>query len=94
LLGSSVLVAAAFISLAKRRIAARVALAGVLAIWSFYFPVIAGAVRAKLTDQRLTLRVVKWVPFRGPLISSDTAGESLPEPGLSETELDFPKKLA
>jgi hypothetical protein len=88
LLGSATLVVAAFVSLIKWRIAARIALAAVLAIWSLYLPAINGAVRMKLTDQRLTLRVVRWVPSPQPLTVSDSTGETRPEVRLTGPEIE------
>jgi hypothetical protein len=88
LLGSTVLAVSAFISLINRRAAARIALFGVLAIWSFYLPAIAGVVRMKLSDQRLTLHVVKWTPSPQPLTVSDPVGETRPEARLSEAEIE------
>ncbi len=80
------LAVAAFVSLVRRRKAARIALAGVLAIWSFYLPAIAGAVRIKLTEQSLTLRVVRWVPAPHRLLTADGSEGSLPAPRLTDPE--------
>lgn len=92
LLGSATLLVAAFTSLFERRIAARIALVGVLAIWSLYLPAITGAVRTKLSDQRLTLHVVRWVPSPQPLTVSDSAGETRPETRLTRAEIEHLKE--
>lgn len=92
MLGSLALVVSAFIRLAERRIAARIALVGVLAIWSFYLPAIAGVARTKFSDQRLALHVVKWVPSSQPLGVSDLMDESRPYARLSAADIEQVKK--
>lgn len=91
LFGSLLLVLAAFITFVNRRHAARCAFAGVIAVWSFYLPQIYGVVRMKLTDQRLTLRVLKWAPSARPLTTSDGAGPNSPLPSLTRVEFDLLK---
>ena len=88
LLGSVALVVSAFISLTERRIAARIALISVLAVWSFYFPAISGVARMKLTDQRLALHVVKWLPSSQPLEVTDPIGKSRPNARLSAADIE------
>jgi hypothetical protein len=72
LLGSLILVISAFLGLSSRRLAARLALVGALGVWSFYLPAIVVAVRIRLTDQRLSLRVVQWTASASPLAISDS----------------------
>ena len=67
LFGSLILVLSALISLANRRSAARLALLGVFAIWSFYLPTIVGVVKSPLSDQELGLSVLLWTPSASPL---------------------------
>jgi hypothetical protein len=54
LLGSLVLAASAAIG--ARRVAARMALVGAMAVWSFYLPSIVGVARIRLSDRSLTFR--------------------------------------
>jgi hypothetical protein len=68
LFGSLILVVSAFVNLSNRRGAARLALVGVSAIWSFYLPGIVGIVRIRLTDQELGLSVLLWEPAVAPLV--------------------------
>ena len=58
-------------SVKHRRVAARMAVVSVTAIWSFYLPVVASVVHARLTDQRLTVQVVRWKPSQQGLTVSD-----------------------
>jgi hypothetical protein len=67
LFGSVCLIVAAFTERPHRRLAARIALIGLAAIWSFYIPAINGIVRIRLTDQRLLVRVLMWAPSTSPL---------------------------
>lgn len=67
LFGSLILVVSAFISLADRRSAARLALLGVVAIWSFYLPTTVGVLKSRLSDQELGLTVLLWTPSASPL---------------------------
>lgn len=71
LLGSCLLVLAAFVSVNHRRIAARIAVVAVAAIWCCYLPAVASVVHARLTDQRLTVQVVRWKPSQQALTVSD-----------------------
>jgi hypothetical protein len=84
LLGSLVLVLSAYVSLVQARKAARLALAGAIAIWSFYLPAIVGLTTTKLTDQRLTVRIVKWTPSTDPLVIFDSLDKIL---GISDARL-------
>ena len=52
LLGSLALLLAAYVSLFKPNLAARIALLACIAIWSFYAPALANAVRTKFHEQR------------------------------------------
>jgi hypothetical protein len=65
LLGSLVLAASAAIG--ARRVAARMALVGAMAVWSFYLPSIVGVARIRLSDQELNLSVLLWTPSDSPL---------------------------
>ena len=60
-----------FVSLSRRRVAARIAVVAVAAIWCFYFPAVAFVIHARLTDQRLTVQVVRWKPSQQALTVSD-----------------------
>jgi hypothetical protein len=71
LLGSCLLALAGLVSLSHRRVAARIAVVAVAAIWSFYFPAVASVVHARLTDQRITVQVVRWKPSQETLSISD-----------------------
>src|ERR1039458_6005967 len=66
LLGSVLLLAAAGSS--RPRFAARLAVVGSVAVWSFYLPAILGLVRSRLTDQELRLTVLLWSRTPSPLI--------------------------
>jgi len=48
--------------------AARLALGGTVAIWSFYLPAVLAVVGAWLGDQELTLTVLLWAPSGSPLV--------------------------
>lgn len=65
LLGSLVLAASAAIG--ARRVAARMALVGAMAVWSFYLPAIVGVARIRLSDQELNFSVLLWTPSDSPL---------------------------
>ena len=67
LCGSLVLVLSSLVSLANRRSAARLALLGAFAIWSFYLPTILGVVKSRLSDQELGLSILLWTPSDSPL---------------------------
>jgi hypothetical protein len=71
LLGSCLLVLAGFVSVSHRRVAARIAVFGVAAIWCFYLPGVTSVVHARLTDQRLTVQVVRWKKSQQVLTVSD-----------------------
>ncbi len=92
LAGSLLLGISAFVSLAERRIAGRIALAGVFAIWSFYLPAITAVVRAKVNDQRLTLYVLRWMPSSEQLTVSDSIGKSHPETRLTDADIEQVKQ--
>jgi hypothetical protein len=66
LVGSVLLLVAAGSS--RRRFAARLALVGTVAVWSFYLPGVLGLVRTRLTDQELRLTVLFWTPKASPLV--------------------------
>ena len=68
LLGSLILVTAAAVGSSKRVAAARLALVGALAVWSFYMPGIVGIASSRLTDQELGLAVLLWTPSTSPLV--------------------------
>ncbi len=72
LLGSLILVFAAFLSLRNRRFSARAALIGALCAWSFYLPAVIVALRVRLSDQQIVLRVVRWTASNSPLRVSDS----------------------
>lgn len=55
LFGSLALLVAAYVSLFKPYVAARIALIACLAIWSFYAPALANSARAKFHKQSSTL---------------------------------------
>jgi hypothetical protein len=78
----------AFLSLAERRIAGRTALVGLLAIWSFYLPLVTAAIETKVNDQRLTLRVLTWTPSSEPLTVSNLSGKSRPDTRLTEADIE------
>src|SRR5678809_143032 len=87
LLGSLILVVSALMNLWNRRLAARVALAGAFAVWSFYLPVIVGMVKTRLSDQELNLSVLLWTPSASPLtIHEQTQVPSFPNMRLSPEE--------
>ncbi|MBZ5551272.1 MAG: hypothetical protein LAO21_01030 [Acidobacteriia bacterium] len=84
LLGSLVLVFSAYVSLVRAHAAARLALVGAIMVWSFYLPGIIGLTAAKLSDQRLTIRIMKWSPSDEPLVISDSLDKIL---GISGARL-------
>ena len=63
LLGSLCLVIAAYISLYKPQVAAKLALIAALAMWSFYAPAIAKTVRMKLGHHNITSTTSVPMPF-------------------------------
>jgi hypothetical protein len=83
LFGSLLLVISALISLANRVLAARLALVGVIAIWTFYLPGLVGVVKMRLSDQELGLSVLLWTPSASPL----TIPEYPPNMRLSSVEI-------
>ena len=91
LLGSCLLVLAGFVSVSHRRVAARIAVVAVAAIWSFYLPVVASVVRARLTDQRLTVQVVRWEPSQEALTVSDVLQAT--NAALTTADLEQVRKL-
>lgn len=74
--GSLVVIVAAYVSLFKPRIAARFALLGLAAVWPFYVTAVVRTVQVKVSDQRLTLRVLKWSPGPESLSVSDSLGRA------------------
>ena len=73
LLGSLILVASAAVSSSKRTFAARLALIGTVAVWSFYMPAIVGFASTRLSDQELGLAVLLWTPSTSPLVIQQPA---------------------
>jgi hypothetical protein len=71
LAGSLLLVVAAFLSLGDRRLAARVAVLGLLCNGAFYGPLAVKTVQLRLKDQRLTVRLLQWRPGEGQLVATD-----------------------
>jgi hypothetical protein len=63
LLGSLCLLIAACVSLFNPRAAAQIALIAALAMWSFYGPAIAKAVRAKIAMHNVASNVAGQLPF-------------------------------
>jgi hypothetical protein len=43
------------------------ALLGLVLVWSLYLPTIVGLAHMRLSNQRLTLRVLAWIPSSAPL---------------------------
>jgi hypothetical protein len=68
LLGSLILVVSAAVSFSKRTFAARLALVGTVAVWSFYMPAIVRFASIRLSDQELGLAVLLWNPSTSPLV--------------------------
>lgn len=91
LLGSCLLVLAAFVSVTRRRIAARIAVVAVAAIWCFYLPAVASVVNARLTDQRLTVQVVRWKPSQQAPTVSDVLQAT--NAALTTADLEQIRKL-
>ncbi len=88
LLGSLFLVIAAFVSFSNRRLAARFALVGTVAIWSFYFTAIAALAIVRLSDQELSLTVLRWSPSASPLtIQELTQVPNFPDMKLSQSDI-------
>ena len=88
LFGSFILIVAGLVCLSNRRSAARVALVGAVAIWSFYLPAIMGLVKIRLTDQELGMSVLLWTPSASPLaIREPSQVPSPPNMKLSQTEI-------
>jgi hypothetical protein len=67
LFGSLILVIAALEAISHRRRAAWMALLGLVLVWSLYLPTIVGLAHMRLSNQRLTLRVLAWIPSSAPL---------------------------
>jgi hypothetical protein len=63
IVGSVILLIAALQATLDRNSAAWIALLGSTLVWSFYLPTIAGLLRIRLSDQRLTVRVLIWRPL-------------------------------
>ena len=68
LLGSLLLVVLGIAGPSRRRVAGRVALLSTTGIWSFYLPGIVGVVRSNVTNQELSLAVLRWTPTAAPLV--------------------------
>ena len=83
ILGSSLLVASAAIGIRRRRVAARLALVGAFAIWSFYLPAIVSTVQVRLSDQELSLLVMRWTPSSSALVIKELEET----PGFPDTKL-------
>jgi hypothetical protein len=73
LFGSLILVVSAMVSSSKRAFAARLALIGAIAVWSFYMPAIRGFATSRLSDQELGLAVLLWNPTASPLVIQQPA---------------------
>ena len=73
LLGSLTLVASAAVNSSRRIFAARLALIGAVAVWSFYMPAIVGFASTRLSDQELGLAVLLWTPSTSPLVIQQPA---------------------
>lgn len=86
LFGSCLLVVAGLFSFSQRRVAARIAVVAVVAIWSFYLPAVGSVVYARLTDQRLTLQVVRWKPSQQALAISDVLQGAKAAPTTADIE--------
>jgi hypothetical protein len=67
LLGSLILITSAAVKPSKPAIAARLALTGAAAVWSFYMPAIAGFASTRMSDQELGLALLLWTPSTAPL---------------------------
>ena len=83
LLGSLCLLIAAYVSLFKPYVAARLALVACLAIWCFYGPAIARSIRPKLHAQSSVL--LDWQLLRRPEVlraQATTAFSVAPDEGL------------
>jgi hypothetical protein len=83
LLGSLILVISALMPSAKRRLAARVAFVGALAVWSCYLPAVVGMAKVRVTDQELSLSVFRWMPSSSALVIEDQR----PTPGFPDMRL-------
>jgi hypothetical protein len=84
LLGSVFLIVAAVVSQTNRKRAGRIALCAMVMIWSFYAPAIFQSGRSVLTNQQLTVKVIKWRPATsGPLVNRQAEDSML---RLSATE--------
>jgi hypothetical protein len=89
LLGSLILVASAAVSSSKRVFAARLALIGAVAVWSFYMPAIFGFASTRLSDQELGLAVLIWAPSTSPLVVQQPAqSPNTPSTRLSPTDVE------
>ena len=89
LLGSLILVASAAVSSSKRIFAARLALIGALAVWSFYMPAVLGFAWTRLSDQELGLAVLLWTPSTSPLVIQQPAqSPNTPSTRLSARDVE------
>jgi hypothetical protein len=89
LLGSLILVASAAVSSSKRTFAARLALIGAVAVWSFYMPAILGFASTRLSDQELGLAVLLWTPSTSPLVIRQPAqSPNTPSTRLSSRDIE------
>jgi hypothetical protein len=89
LLGSMILVASAAVSSSKRTFAARLALIGAVAVWSFYIPAILGYASVRLSDQELGLTVLLWTPSTSPLVIQQPAqSPNTPSTRLSARDVE------
>lgn len=91
LLGSCLLVVAGLVSFSNRRVAARIAVVAVVAIWSFYLPAVEPILHARLTDQSLTVQVVLWTPSKEALTFSDTLQAT--NAGLTTSDMEHLQAL-
>jgi hypothetical protein len=88
LLGSLILVASATVSSSKRIFAARLALIGAVAVWSFYMPAIVGLASTRLSDQELGLAALLWTPSTSALVIQQPAEiHNIPSTSLSARDV-------
>jgi hypothetical protein len=71
LCGSFLLAVGGLVSVRQRRFGARIALAGLAGIWLLYLTTLVGLARIRLSDQRLDLQVVYWLPSSSALTIVD-----------------------
>lgn len=89
LLGSLILVASAAVSSSRRTFAARLALIGAVAVWSFYMPALWVSLNTRLSDQELGLAVLLWTPSTSPLVVHQRAeSQSTPSVMLSARDVE------